>query len=253
MSRDEPSLDDLRRAAESRGPHASPLEALAAAVSVADEIRMAADELLDGYVGRCRAEGCSWAEIGQAFGISKQAAQQRFVALPQSVPRSMQGFTDRARRVLVHAQEEARALGHDYVGTEHLLLGLLREREGLAARALGVLDVSAEAVRAGIVETIGRGACHEPGSLRMTPRTKKVLELTRREAKRLQHNYVGTEHMLLAIVAEGEGVAAQVLSKLGADDERVFAQFAEMLSVDLAELAKRAGRGRPRRLRLRRP
>jgi hypothetical protein len=244
---DKLSLDDLRRAVEARGPHASPLDELAAAVSVADKMRAAADELLDGYVGRCRAEGCSWAEIGETFGISKQAAQQRFVSRPPDGP--MSGFTDRARHVLVHAQDEARSLGHNYLGTEHLLLGLLREREGLAARVLRVLDVSAEAVRARVVDMIGRGEDHDAGSIRMTPRSKKVLELARRESKRLRHPCAGTEHMLLAIVAEGEGVAAQILSALGADDERVHAEIGEMLSIDPADLAARV---RSRRLRLRR-
>jgi hypothetical protein len=243
------SLDDLRRVVEARGPHASSLDALATAVSVADNMRMAADELLDGYVGRCRAEGCSWAEIGATFGISKQAAQQRFVARPPDGPTWPPGFTDRARHVLVHAQDEARALRHNYLGTEHLLLGLLREHEGLAARALRVLDVSAEAVRARVVEMIGRGEDPDAGSIRMTPRTKKVLELARRESKRLRHPCAGTEHMLLAIVAEGEGVAAQILSALGADEERVHAEIGKMLSIDPADLAARA---RPRRLRLRR-
>jgi hypothetical protein len=245
------SSDDLRRAVEARRPHASPLDALATAVAVADEARLAADELLDGYVGRCRTEGCSWSEIGQAFGISKQAAQQRFVARPGDVPAwPGSGFTDRARHVLVHAQEEARGLGHGYLGTEHLLLGLLREREGLAARVLGVLDVSAEAVRARIVEMIGRGEEHAPGRIRLTPRSKKVLELARREAKRLRQPCAGTEHMLLAIVAEGEGVAAQILTALDAGGERVHAEMGELLSIDPGELATRA---RPRRLRLRRP
>jgi len=243
-------LDDLRRAVEARGPHASPIDALSAAVAVADEMRVAADELLDGYVGRARAEGCSWAEIGQAFGISKQAAQQRFVASPPAGP--MAGFTDRGRQVVVHAQEEARSLGHNYIGTEHLLLGLLREHECLAARALHVLDVSAEAVRARVVEMIGRGDQHEPGPIRMTPRSKKVLELARREAKRLRHPCAGTEHILLAIVAEGEGVAAQVLHELGAGDDRVYREIGAMLSVAPDELAKLATRVRPRRLRLRR-
>jgi Clp amino terminal domain, pathogenicity island component len=245
---DEPALDHLRRAVEARGPHASTLDALGAAVAVADEMRVAADELLDGYVGRCRAEGCSWAEIGEAFGISKQAAQQRFVAGPSGGP--MTGLTDRARHVLVHAQKEARSLGHNYLGTEHLLLGLLRERAGLAARALGVLDVSADAVRAHVVEMIGRGDGVESGPIQFTPRSKKVLELAHRESKRLRHPCAGTEHMLLAIVAEGEGVAAKILAALGAGDERVYAEIGAMLSIDPTELAARA---RPRRLRLRRP
>jgi len=126
-------------------------------------------------------------------------------------------FTDRARRVLVLAQEEARLLNHSFIGTEHILLGLIHEGEGVAARALQELDISLEAAREKIEESIGLSGTAPAGSPPFTPRAKKVLELALREALQLGHNYIGTEHLLLGLVREGEGVAAQVLVSLGAD------------------------------------
>ena len=126
-------------------------------------------------------------------------------------------FTDRARSAVVWAQEEARLLSHNYIGTEHVLLGLLREQEGLAAKALESVGVSLEAVRAQVLEIIGEGEQAPVGHIPFTPRAKKVLDLSLREAAQLKCDYIGTEHILLGIVREGEGVAAQVLFKLGAD------------------------------------
>ncbi|MEI6710468.1 MAG: ATP-dependent Clp protease ATP-binding subunit [Actinomycetota bacterium] len=139
-------------------------------------------------------------------------------------------FTDRARRVLVLAQEEARDLNHAFIGTEHILLGLIKEGEGVAAKALDALDVSYETVREKVEEAIGSNANPSPGSPPFTPRAKKVLELSLREALQLGHSYIGTEHMLLGLVREGEGVAAQVLSDLGADMTRVRSQVISMMS-----------------------
>src|SRR5258706_24138 len=130
-------------------------------------------------------------------------------------------FTDRARRVVVLAQEEARLLNHNYIGTEHILLGLIHEGEGVAARALESLGISLEAVRNQVEEIIGQGGTSPSGHIPFTPRAKKVLELSLREALQLGHNYIGTEHILLGLIREGEGVAAQVLVKLGADLSRV--------------------------------
>ena len=126
-------------------------------------------------------------------------------------------FTDRARRVVVLAQEEARLLNHSYIGTEHILLGLIHEGEGVAAKALESLSISLEAVRNQVEEIIGQGGSSPSGHIPFTPRAKKVLELSLREALQLGHNYIGTEHILLGLIREGEGVAAQVLVKLGAD------------------------------------
>ena len=139
-------------------------------------------------------------------------------------------FTDRARRVVVLAQEEARLLNHSYIGTEHILLGLIHEGEGVAAKALEALGISLEAVRAQVEEIIGQGGSSPSGHIPFTPRAKKVLELSLREALQLGHNYIGTEHILLGLIREGEGVAAQVLVKLGADLGRVRQQVIQLLS-----------------------
>ncbi len=139
-------------------------------------------------------------------------------------------FTDRARRVVVLAQEEARMLNHNYIGTEHILLGLIHEGEGVAAKALESLGISLEAVRQQVEEIIGQGQQAPSGHIPFTPRAKKVLELSLREALQLGHNYIGTEHILLGLIREGEGVAAQVLVKLGADLNRVRQQVIQLLN-----------------------
>jgi len=139
-------------------------------------------------------------------------------------------FTDRARRVVVLAQEEARLLNHDHIGTEHILLGLIHEGEGVAYLALTELGISLEAVRVQIEEIIGQGQSAPTGHIPFTPRAKKVLELSLREAMALGHNYIGTEHILLGLIREGEGVAAQVLVKLGADLSRVRQQVVQVQS-----------------------
>ena len=139
-------------------------------------------------------------------------------------------FTDRARRVVVLAQEEARMLNHNYIGTEHILLGLIHEGEGVASKALESLGISLESVREQVQEIIGQGQQAPSGHIPFTPRAKKVLELSLREALQLGHNYIGTEHILLGLIREGEGVAAQVLVKLGADLNRVRQQVIQLIS-----------------------
>jgi hypothetical protein len=138
-------------------------------------------------------------------------------------------FTDRARRVVVLAQEEARMLNHNYVGTEHILLGLIHEGEGVAAKALESLGISLEAVRAQVEEIIGQGQQIPSEHIPFTPRAKKVMELSLREALQLGHDYIGTEHILLGLIREGDGVAAQVLIRLGADLNRVRQQVIAVL------------------------
>ena len=139
-------------------------------------------------------------------------------------------FTDRARRVVVLAQEEARLLNHNYIGTEHILLGLIHEGEGVAAKSLDSLGINLEAVQQQVVEIIGQGTQAPSGHIPFTPRAKKVLELSLREALQLGHNYIGTEHILLGLIREGEGVAAQVLQKLGADLPKVRQTVIQLLS-----------------------
>jgi ATP-dependent Clp protease ATP-binding subunit ClpC len=148
-------------------------------------------------------------------------------------------FTERARQVVVLAQDEARALKHNYIGTEHLLLGLLREEEGLAARVLESLDITVEEVRAQVKRLVGQGDEETvTGQIPFTPRAKKVLELALREALSLKHSYIGPEHILLGVVRENEGVAARILLDSGADAEKIRKQT-------IAMLGGPAGKSRP--------
>jgi ATP-dependent Clp protease ATP-binding subunit ClpC len=146
-------------------------------------------------------------------------------------------FTDRARRVVVEAQREARGLGHDYIGTEHLLLGLIGEGGGVGAKALESLGVSAEALRAAVAEIVEPGEQSPSAHIPFTPRAKQVLRLSLAEAARFGHTYIGTEHLLLALIQERNGVAGQVLAAAGADLERVRAEVARLL----AEYQRRMG------------
>jgi ATP-dependent Clp protease ATP-binding subunit ClpA len=167
-------------------------------------------------------------------------------------------FTDRARQVTVLAQEEARRLNHNYIGTEHLLLGLIREGEGVAAKTLESLGISLQAVRQQVEQIIGHGQQAPAGHIPFTPRAKKVMELSLREALQLGHKYVGTEHILLGVIRDGEGPAAQVLANLGGDLNRVRQQVIQVLhghqgengpgSVRAALRSGKAGRGKRRLL-----
>ena len=139
-------------------------------------------------------------------------------------------FTDRARRVVVLAQEEARTLDHNFIGTEHILLGLIREGGGVAAQALESLGIGLDEVRQHVVGMTGRGQYASPGPIPFTPRGKNVLELAVAESRKLGHTYVGTEHILLGLIREGDGVAAQVLARMGADLERTRQTVKELLS-----------------------
>ncbi len=158
-------------------------------------------------------------------------------------------FTDRARRVVVLAQEEARMLNHGYIGTEHLLLGLIHEGEGVAAKALEAMGFSLDAVRQQVEAIIGRGPEPASGHIPFTPRAKRVLELSLRESGQLGHNYIGTEHILLGLLREGEGVAAQVLVKLGADLNRVRQQVIQLLRGSAGEGGKEGTPWRARGMR----
>ena len=144
-------------------------------------------------------------------------------------------FTDRARRVVVLAQEEARLLRHDYIGTEHLLLGLIHEGAAVAARALESLEITLDAVRAEVEEIIGAGSSAPQGHIPFTPRAKKVLELSLREAQSLGHEYIRPEHILLGLLREGEGVAVQVLVRLGTDLNRVRQRVIQLMRAEDSE------------------
>jgi ATP-dependent Clp protease ATP-binding subunit ClpA len=154
-------------------------------------------------------------------------------------------FTDRARRVVVLAQDEARRLDHNYIGTEHILLGLVQEGEGVAAKALEALAIGLAAVRQQVEEIVGRGKEAPGGHIPFTPRAKKVLELSLREALQLGHDYIGTEHILLGLIREGEGVAARVLANLGADLNLVRQQVVQLLHSHQMEGQERLSSARP--------
>ena len=214
-----PPVDLLVSAVDAAEPE--PLDRVRAAVQLADELGALGDQVVTHYVEAARGSGCSWAQIGAQLGVSKQAAQQAFVApTPRKSRfgrRAHRRWTDGAGLVLKAAVAEAGSLGHNHVGTEHLLLALVNA-EGLAGAALGQLGVDYEAVRGHVEAIIGRGDAKPANHIPFTPRTKKVLDLAVRETIRLQHDEVRTEHLLLALIREGEGVAPQILAqKLGID------------------------------------
>ncbi len=198
---------------------------MASAARRQQELADVGDKLLDHFVQEARAAECSWSQIGAALGVSKQAAQQRHSALRSFIGKVVGGtesvtgqmfkrFSVRARRAVVLGQEQARASRHDFMGTEHLLLGLLAEGEGIAAQTLQQAGITLDAARAEVEEIIGRGEETPRGHIPFTPRAKEVLELALREAQQVGHNFLGTEHVLLGLIRETEGVAAQVLVKL---------------------------------------
>jgi hypothetical protein len=222
------TLDELITQTRAETQSVEPLKLLASAARQQQRLADLGEQLLDHFVQEARAVECSWAQIGAALGVSKQAAQQRHSALRSFIGKFVGGvesamghvvtrFTSRARRAVVLGQEQARILRHDHMGTEHLLLGLLAEGGGVAAQALGAAGITLDAVRAEIEDSVGCAEVMPRGHIPFTPRAKKVLELALREALHLGHKFLGTEHVLLGIIREGGGVAAQVLVKLGAD------------------------------------
>jgi len=246
-----PTLADLLHAVESQDREAAPLEQLAVAVGLAETFRERADEVVDHFVQAARAAGCSWTEIGRVLGVSKQAAQQRFVTVAPTPEEAWPaGLDEGAGTAFASAASEARALGHYYVRPEHLLLSLLAQPEELAARALAELGVTPEAVRARVLERLPPSAPRPGGSLGVAPQTKRLLELARTLAKRLGHRCARTEHVLLAAVSPAlKSPAENVLANCGADATRVCEQLASMLEIEAPELAARM---RPRRRGLRR-
>jgi ATP-dependent Clp protease ATP-binding subunit ClpA len=194
------------------------------------------ERLLDHFVGAARSAGCSWSEIGAVLGVTKQGAQQRFVS-PSAGGRLPDRFGEAAHVAMEVASEEARSLKHNYVGTEHVLLGLVRAEDSLAGQALSMLGIRAEDVRAQIRSMIGEGVVSH-GELGVTPRTKRTFEAARRIALQLGNSCVRSEQLLLALIAS-EGVAPRILEVLGAPPERVREQVADILGIDASELAAR--------------
>lgn len=210
-------------------PDTPPLERLATASAVAGRFSELSDALVDHYVDLCRRAGCSWAEIGGSLGVTKQAVQKRFTPRTLEEPLGWGRYTPRARRVVAeHAPGAARALGHGWVGTEHVLLGLYDEAEGLAAVTLVRLGAPRDAVVAAVEARLPRGEA--PGGP-FTPNAWAAVEGATRQALGLGHNYVGTEHQLLALLAgDTKGVAPDVLAELGVDHDGARAVVVELLS-----------------------
>ncbi|KJS56950.1 Clp protease [Streptomyces rubellomurinus subsp. indigoferus] len=207
-------LDDLIAAIKK--VHADALDQLSDAVIAADHLGELADHLIGHFVDQARRSGASWTDIGRSMGVTKQAAQKRFVPKDPGTPNDLdpsQGFsrfTPRARNVVMASQEEARAAGNAEITAEHLLVGLLAEPEGIAVKALAAQGVTPEAVRTAVAAALPAAVETVPALIPYDARGKKALELTFREALRLGHNYIGTEHILLALLEleNGDGVLA---------------------------------------------
>jgi Clp amino terminal domain, pathogenicity island component len=211
-------LDDLIEAIKKVHPDA--LEQLSDAVLAAEHLDEVADHLIGHFVDQARRSGASWTDIGRSMGVTKQAARKRFVPKAPAEPdldasQGFSRFTQRARKVVVAAQEEARAADHDEIRPQHLILGLLSEPDGLAARAIVAQGVALGTVRRAVTATLPPAAEQVPALIPFNPQARKALELTFRQALRMGHNYVGTEHILLALL-ELEN-AMGVLTGLGVD------------------------------------
>jgi Clp amino terminal domain, pathogenicity island component len=208
------TLDDLISLVKTQHPDGDPLDHLSDAVLLTEHIGEISDHVIGHFVDQARKAGASWTDIGKSMGVTKQAAQKRFVPKGEIDMGPFSRFTDRARHVVVASEEEARTAKHDYLSTEHMVLGLLAEPEGLAAKALVQQGITPEQLRASIKVVMGEPRDSVPTHIPFTPPAKKALELTVREALRLGHNYIGTEHILLGLMCE-DNVGAKVLTGLG--------------------------------------
>ncbi|MGH3854913.1 MAG: Clp protease N-terminal domain-containing protein [Pseudonocardiaceae bacterium] len=234
------TLDELITETRSQAQSIEPLTQLASAARRQQEMADLGEELLGYFVHEARTAGCSWSQIGTALGVSKQAAQQRHSALRSFIGKlvgnvesftadKFKRFTHRARRTIVLAQEEARLLCHDHLGTEHLLLGLLAEGEGIGGQALAGAGVTLDAARAGVEEITGRGQTMLSGHIPFTPGAKKALELALCEALELGHNYIGTEHLLFALLKEREDTPVRILLAAHAQPDQLRATALALL------------------------
>lgn len=236
-------LDDLIAHINHQHPDGDTLQQLSDAVLIAERLGEQADHLIGHFVDQARRSGASWTDIGQYMGVSKQAAQKRFVAKhttmdsPEAEAAMFSRFTDRARIVLDKAQLVARNASNDQVDTPHLLLGLTEEREGLACVVLDSLQAPIKGIRADAKDRIGPAAEIKTGVIPFSPQARTVLKLTLREALGLGHNYVGTEHLLLGILSEG-GVAAAILNEHGVTRDTAKDRVVEELDKLLRKLKK---------------
>jgi hypothetical protein len=234
-----PTLDELIAAVESRTPGESSLERLGAAVAYSLDLGELADNLVGHFVSHARDNGASWTEIGEILGVSKQGAQQRFVPRGPLNAADFENkdlfgrFTNRARQVVLNADQQARRLKHDFVGTEHVLLGLTDE-DGIASRALAALGFDPADIHERTESRLTPGETAPEGHIPFSTPAKGVLELTLREALKLGHNYIGTEHIVLALVTESEGTAGQVLREVGVDYDQLRAKEIELIAEIIA-------------------
>ncbi|MEU8220304.1 Clp protease N-terminal domain-containing protein [Micromonospora taraxaci] len=233
-------LDDLIQAIKTA--HTDALDQLTDAVIAADHLGEVADHLIGHFVDQARRSGASWTDIGRSMGVSKQAAQKRFVPKASTDAAALDPnagfgrFTPRARNVVMASQEEARASGNAEIGPEHLVLGLLAEPEALAARVMADLGVTPEAVRETVAAALPPRVEQVPDLIPYDARGKKALELTFREALRLGHNYIGTEHILLALLEQEDGTG--VLTSLGLEKAAVEADLATALAAAVRAASK---------------
>lgn len=224
-----PPIPDLPALVEIVGADAAgdgPLDQLTQAARTVADLEEVSDELLGHFVDRCRRAGHTWSEISAALGVTKQAAHKRFSGLAPGLER----FTPRAAAVVERAPDQARRLGHAYVGTEHLLLALFEATGSLAAAILADAGLTTGACEAQVLTHVHRGDRARPGRVPFTPRAVGAVRGAPGEALRLGHGYVGTEHLLLALCADPEGVAAKTLTALGVDYEGTRARVVEKLA-----------------------
>jgi hypothetical protein len=229
-----PTFHELLQTVRDRSPGATPVDQLAAAAELQGEVATLADLVLGHFVEAARQSGTPWSKIGEALGVSKQGAQQRFVDHrgdpPDDLGAVVSRMTGRARTALATARERAAELGHNYVGTEHLLLGAVADPAGLAALAVVALGTTVEALDAEVRRRTPPGGAGDGVERPYTPRARRVLDLTVGEALSLGHNYVGTEHLVMGLARENSGLAAQVLADLGCTPAGLRAEVITLLT-----------------------
>jgi hypothetical protein len=213
-------LDDLIESVKNQHPGADALQHLSDAMLLAEQIGEISDHLIGHFVDQARRSGASWAEIGTSMGVSKQAAQKRFVpkefyASPEGAAANFSRFTDRSRNAITAAEKIARGVGNDQIDTTHVLLGVIGQREGLAAKALDKIAGSPADIGERITAVLPPAAATVPERIPFSARSRKAMELAVREALRLGHNYIGTEHLLLGLLEQEDGPAYAVLVELG--------------------------------------
>ena len=229
------SLDQLISVVEDGSE--TPLDRITAAALLKEQVERLGDDLLDHFVQQARGQGCSWTQIGEALGVTRQAAQQRHTAPDDRLlrgiaeGRELKRFTDRARTAVMNAQTVAQEHRHNYIGTEHLLLGLFVAADGnLAVKALADLGAEREAIERLVDQHVPRGGAEVSGVLPFTPRARQAVADAVGEALKLGHNYVGTEHQLLALRLIEDGIAAKVLDQLGVSYDGLKAKVIQLLS-----------------------